>query len=293
MDVGTGGMVLLSGITSRIFKEQSKSLGFRIFNAVKTMPIIISIAVIGILTRYISNHPEVVDEYGVHWNFFWTVWIINIFSSFIQRPKYALIFGFLLISAYQIFLQNGGAKYILLAERVDLISKNREGIFGSLGYFSIFLIGIGISSFIFEREKCQMSGFNINRRWKIIWKSAVVTGSFYIMCVLAELYIMPISRRMANFTYIMYMTYITICYNTVCYIADSMLKERQFNYVVHLICTNQMGFFLMCNLIVGVYNISFLTTFHPNVIAFPVLTIYFTFALMLTWGLKYLGVKIR
>lgn len=73
MDVGTGGLIFVSGLTSSAFKLQSKSVISRVINSIKVMPIIIVLASVGVLTRWLANHPEIVTEYGVHWNFFWTL----------------------------------------------------------------------------------------------------------------------------------------------------------------------------------------------------------------------------
>jgi hypothetical protein len=43
---------------------------------------------------------------------------------------------------YEIMLQNGLRHYILNSPRDDIISANREGIFGCLGYTSIYFMGV-------------------------------------------------------------------------------------------------------------------------------------------------------
>jgi len=42
--------------------------------------------------------------------------------------------------------------YILHAERVDLISMNKEGIFSLLGYAAIFFIGVDIGTYLMKRK---------------------------------------------------------------------------------------------------------------------------------------------
>lgn len=234
MDVGTGGLLFVSGLTSRVFKDHKTSLLKRIVDSVKIMPVIILLAFIGVITRWLANHPELVTEYGVHWNFFWTICFINIFANFIKRPNYALMNGFLLLAIHQAFLIYGGAKFILLAKREDFISKNKEGIFGLLGYFATYILGIGVSSLLYEREKIETVEFNNNRRVKVIVKGILFVLMFYFLGVFSEA-IQPISRRMVNFPYSMFMVVVVLFYALFMYVGDSCLKVRQSNYVINII----------------------------------------------------------
>ena len=73
MDVGTGTLMFISGLTSRHFIYKNWSIFSKIWVNIKSMPLLFALAFVGVLTRWLANHPEVVTEYGVHWNFFWTV----------------------------------------------------------------------------------------------------------------------------------------------------------------------------------------------------------------------------
>lgn len=108
-----------------------------------------------------------VGEYGVHWNFFFTLAAVAILSSIINvPPKYCGILGSIILigilstsfylsffipllqqfdfpgktiyfvnsSGYQIWLMNGLNTYLLSNTRgTDLISQNKEGIFSIFG----------------------------------------------------------------------------------------------------------------------------------------------------------------
>ncbi|KAL5075946.1 hypothetical protein RYX36_014930, partial [Vicia faba] len=71
------------------------------------------------------------SEYGVHWNFFFTLAAISILTSFINiPPKYPGVFGSLVLVGYQFSLMHGLNHYLLSSERgMDIISQNKEGIF--------------------------------------------------------------------------------------------------------------------------------------------------------------------
>ena len=63
-------------------------------------------------------------------------------------PLSSILFSSILMIAYQFFLNNGLENYILTAPRDNFLSMNREGIFGCIGFFSIFQIGIGLKEYL-------------------------------------------------------------------------------------------------------------------------------------------------
>eukprot|EP00960_Hanusia_phi_P022894 676335-Hanusia_phi.AAC.1 len=103
---------------------------------------------------------EKVTEYGVHWNFFFTLAFISIFGSLVpvdekarrrcddsagldQERQVSTICVFAISSGYEILLHRSGLqRYILEADRTDVFSANREGIMGCVGYTSLFLAGV-------------------------------------------------------------------------------------------------------------------------------------------------------
>jgi phosphatidylinositol glycan class W len=77
-----------------------------------------------------------VTEYGVHWNFFFTLAVISIVGNSLPlQGVHAAIAAISIAGAYQCALTFTGLEnYILNAPRVDLLSANREGVFGCVGY---------------------------------------------------------------------------------------------------------------------------------------------------------------
>jgi phosphatidylinositol glycan class W len=88
-----------------------------------------------------------VTEWGVHWNFFCTITIVNFFIVFIKNVKSTLILAVIIMTCYEFALDVLNLKYyIFYAPRVDMFSANREGIFSTFGYASIILIGMSFGS---------------------------------------------------------------------------------------------------------------------------------------------------
>jgi len=92
-----------------------------------------------------------VTEWGVHWNFFATISLVNFCLLFIRDVKHCMLVASLVMICYEISLISFGLKdFILYGPRLDLISANREGIFSSFGYLSTALVGMAVGRHIFH-----------------------------------------------------------------------------------------------------------------------------------------------
>ncbi|KAL6007225.1 hypothetical protein ACLOJK_032721 [Asimina triloba] len=79
-----------------------------------------------------------VGEYGVHWNFFFTLAAVSILSTMINiRPQHCGILGASVLIGYQVSLKCGLNDYLLSNKReANLISQNKEGLFSIFGEFN-------------------------------------------------------------------------------------------------------------------------------------------------------------
>lgn len=118
-----------------------------------------AIAIIGYFSRWFVNHPEVVTEYGVHWNFFWTIAVVNLASSTITSPRFSLSTSMGMYIIYQLFLSFGGSEFIFNASRDNFFTKNREGILGCFGYICIYMIGIAYADIVIKKSHSLKLGW--------------------------------------------------------------------------------------------------------------------------------------
>lgn len=88
-------------------------------------------------------YQEHVSEYGVHWNFFSTIFCIRIILTALAplRPvRLRLFFALAALFVYQWMLLHDLSDFIIDAPRNTLFSMNREGILGIIGFLCIYLL---------------------------------------------------------------------------------------------------------------------------------------------------------
>ena len=90
-------------------------------------------------------------EWGVHWNFYATVYVVNVVLVLIQDYfKYSLPLALTIMVAYEFSLLTLGLKqFVFYGPRNDFISANREGVVSSFGYLAVCLVGIEIGRKVF------------------------------------------------------------------------------------------------------------------------------------------------
>lgn len=141
MDLGVGSFVFSAGVVSAraILKSraQSKKTPFigRFMNSLRHSIPLLVLGLIRLWSVKGLDYAEHVTEYGVHWNFFFTLGFlppfVEIFDSLTALiPSYEAL-AVIISIIYQVALESTELKsYILISPRgPDLLSKNREGVF--------------------------------------------------------------------------------------------------------------------------------------------------------------------
>jgi phosphatidylinositol glycan class W len=163
MDLGVGSFVFSAGVVSvrPLLKAQllqkADPFGRRFISACRHS---IPLFVLGLVRLYSVkglDYPEHVSEYGVHWNFFFTLGLlppfVACFSSLFRLIKSYTFWSVSVAVLYQLILDFTSLKaFILVAPRTDLLSQNREGVFSFIGYLSIFLAGQSIGTIILPQD---------------------------------------------------------------------------------------------------------------------------------------------
>ncbi|RMD42252.1 hypothetical protein DV735_g2870, partial [Chaetothyriales sp. CBS 134920] len=154
MDLGVGSFVYSAGLVSSraLFKTASASassssgdsrpphLAARVLQAARHSIPLLVLGVIRLISVKGLDYAEHVSEYGVHWNFFFT---LGLLPPFVELADALLVLD-----------KTGLLAYILISPRgpdSDLLAKNREGVFSFIGYLAIFLSGRGTGSVVHPR----------------------------------------------------------------------------------------------------------------------------------------------
>jgi glucosaminylphosphatidylinositol acyltransferase len=306
MDVGVGSFVFSAGLVAArpVLKEQfagkGKKLSTRLYTSLRhSLPLFI----LGFIRLYSVkglDYAEHVTEYGVHWNFFFTLALlppyVALFQSALQFvPSFAAL-AILLGTFYQIALEATSLKaYILTAPRTNLLSKNREGIFSFFGYLAIFLAGQATGMFVIPRQSTPNGplGSFAQRKyllvtlvtWSIVWSLLYLLATDYTFG-----FGLAVSRRLANLPYFLWIASFN-CFQITAFCSIETVffpefyqatdeKERKNSYksatskVLAAFNRNGLAIFLIANLFTGLVNLTVPTLHVGNTQAMGILVIY-------------------
>lgn len=306
MDLGVGSFVFSAGVVAArpILKERlsgnAKGLGTRLYNSGRhSLPLLI----LGLIRLYSVkglDYAEHVTEYGVHWNFFFTLAFLPPFVALFQSafqliPSFAAL-SLLLGSVYQAALEFTDLKaYILTGPRTDIISKNREGIFSFFGYLAIFLAGQATGMYVIPRSVSAtepVHGFG--QRKRLLATLAVWSSVWILLYQLASNYTLglglTVSRRLANLPYFLWVAAFnctqitafcaieTFFFPGVHQAADKDGETLNYNLATSKVLAaynrNGLAIFLIANLLTGLVNLTIRTLDVGDILAMGILLSY-------------------
>ncbi|KAF7730273.1 hypothetical protein EC973_002516 [Apophysomyces ossiformis] len=200
MDMGVGSVVFSSGIVGARAYVSAETIPFltSLLKSVRSAAVILALGFLRLILTKGVDYQLHSSEYGLHWNFFFTLGFLPPFVtliSFLRRFANFATFGIIIAVGYQFMLWYGLQDWILEAPRIDLISANKEGICSFAGYLSIFLFGLDSGLVIFKNSSTKPIGNQLTRRAIAMW---VFSGLWMGMHEEND-----ISRRMANLPYVM------------------------------------------------------------------------------------------
>ena len=146
-------------------------------------------------------------EYGVHWNFFFSLVGVALLSEALEfcldsifpptteslrrRPWLFIASGVAIASAYEAWLRwGGGTEMILHAPRTTLFLQNREGIMGLIGFSALYLIGVGVGGHLHAHVG--------QRRRTLVWVLVGLTSASATLAFAYHSLVDPVSRRMVR-----------------------------------------------------------------------------------------------
>lgn len=246
---------------------------------IKTLKSVAPLLVLGFARLFFIksvDYQENVSEYGVHWNFFFTLGFLRLLhAAFVIPSKYSGIAAIVITFLYEVVLIYGGGTEFIVSDRprTNFISMNKEGLFSVIGYFSIFLFGLQIGRYLLGEKQHRRS----KKDWLIVLaKMIAIDILFWAATYVVHNHIQPTSRRMANMGYVLS----TVSYNLMC--VTGFLAVDIFVKPIDILPTeildafnyNSLPLFLLANVLTGLTNLSMKTIDASNAVGYAVLVSY-------------------
>ncbi|KAH3940765.1 GPI-anchored wall transfer protein [Parastagonospora nodorum] len=296
MDMGVGSFVFTAGVVSvrSSLKEgtgRRPPLSQRLLTSIRHSIPLLVLGTIRLISVKGLDYAEHVTEYGIHWNFFFTLGFlppfVALFQSFFDLvPSYAIL-SCTLAALYEIALDwTSLGSYILIAPRTNLLSKNREGIFSFIGYLAIFLAGQSLGSIALPRQQAlpKNSSLGVKLRKTILGQLAIAsllwTALFYFSTSYYGLRL-SVSRRIANLPYFLWVSAFNSYQITICCAIETLLFPNLYkaptkseekartreatSSVLYAFNRNGLAVFLVANLLTGLVNMT-MPTLHMGVL---------------------------
>lgn len=276
------------------------------------------------------DYAEHVTEYGVHWNFFFTLGFLPPFaelSDTITRKlvKRYEILAILLAVIYEVVLNHTELlRYILVSPRgPDLLSKNREGVFSFIGYLCIFLSGRGTGVFVMQYQESTDdttttrsktlhntdSDTATKQERQVVLKKlatqAAIHGMLFLVSTTVYAFNLNVSRRLANLPYVLWI----VAFNNAQILLFGLVESLgpTFSYtgedadklknatslLLRVYNSNGLAIFLVANLLTGLVNLTVNTLDTSNIAAMAILIAYAAAVTAFAVALNFSGVKIK
>ncbi|VDM60200.1 unnamed protein product [Angiostrongylus costaricensis] len=202
MDTGVAGFVFAAAVTNRVKTLSTcdmKTVLKRRYWLRWLRSSYVVLPLIGLartVLLIVLDYPQHVTEYGVHWNFFYTLAVVKIVSNSLSS-KFPLLWALLFGILQQTMLTNGYEEWILNGDnkRDTLFTANAEGICSLMGYITIFYISDAVAKFV------SKTGIRVKSWIECCWRLYIFAFIFYIMQLGAEWTLGQPCRRVVNISY--------------------------------------------------------------------------------------------
>ncbi|KAL1437741.1 hypothetical protein MTO96_048606 [Rhipicephalus appendiculatus] len=286
MDMGVGAFVIIVAISSR---EAKNSLpAERLKNVCKAMRGSVALVILGMVRLFmvtVLNYQNPVHEYGVHWNFFFTLASTRILTSLVYATvtihKDWVIAVALACTYEACLLFTPLASFLDSDDRSGFLAANKEGLASIAGYVALHLAAAATARTLGYKPR------NSARDWVVTGlQAAGVSGAAFAVTYVMHTAVDPVSRRLANVSYCLWM-YSLGTFSLVVSIVASFFRvallprDAHVDYNLFAVADpddddvdilwksvnyNGMAVFLLANILTGLVNVFF----HPRTASDPV-----------------------
>ncbi|KAF8545449.1 GWT1-domain-containing protein [Trichophaea hybrida] len=325
MDLGVGSFVFSSGVVSArtVVKQHlatsgtnSVSFSVRMKTAMRSSLPLLVLGFVRLAMVKGVDYAEHVTEYGVHWNFFFTLGFLPPFVALLQSiptgkanpTTIYVVLSLLVVGGYQIVLKTTELEeYVLIGDRhkYGILGMNKEGASSFAGYLAIFLAGMASGTYVLPRDPAA------NPKQSKMLKTMVGMALFWIVTFFGATEYwglgIGISRRLANLPYFLWINAFNTAQLVGFYLIERLFlgkkqvqaadEKEAYTFavpkVLHAFNRNGLAIFLVANLLTGLVNVSLKTLDTGRAASMGVLTAYMAVITAVALLLDYKDLNIK
>ncbi|KAK9819674.1 hypothetical protein WJX72_000961 [[Myrmecia] bisecta] len=228
MDAGVGSFVFASGLLSEVGGRRQahghRSRWSSLCTALRSMLPLLVLGAIRLVITKAAAYQEHVGEYGLHWNFFFTLAAITLLHRLVQLPPRWLLFS---------------GSFLLMVHEL-LLKRPQEGRCCSL-----------------QKDLEQWhEGSQLRRLWDWLLRLASLTAAMWLVFSASLASADPVSRRACNASYVLWM----LAYNMLMLLlfaaAEVLAPNAQDSSLLQALNSHMLPVFLLANVLTGAINMS-------------------------------------
>lgn len=201
MDLGVGAFIFGNALVCPEVRQHPQARFSSLARQVFSVWPLLSLGVGRLLSVKSIAYHEHTSEYGVHWNFFFTLALVRVAASLLLAtiPKHkAWLVAVAVAVLYQLLLSTTSLKAFILHgsdgrdSRLGFLDANREGLLSLFGYLAIYLASVQVGLWLLQPRSCV-------RGWlEALRGLALALLALGVLLQLCQACTEPVSRRMAN-----------------------------------------------------------------------------------------------
>ncbi|KAL9709210.1 Glucosaminyl phosphatidylinositol (GlcN-PI) nositol acylation protein [Leucoagaricus gongylophorus] len=309
MDLGVGSFVFSQGIVSAIPLLSSpssllKSSSSNLYKSLRKSLPLFFLGFIRLALLKVTHYPEHVTEYGVHWNFFFTLASIPLLQLLLH-PLLASyspsLIGIALALVQQLLLSTTLQSLVLSPTRthpssllLSLFYQNKEGLSSLLGYLSIHILGLSLGTTVLPpspnffpkfqlalRKSTNLPSIPSHNRKTHKTALHLTNGMIFLSSSAPQPYSLQV-----NLSYILWVAAFNVSFFLIYLILlDTVNINATDNTPPLLAAMNRQGLvvFLLANGMTGLVNLSVDTMEVGDIMAMGVLVVYSWVLSALVW----------
>ncbi|XP_051491459.1 phosphatidylinositol-glycan biosynthesis class W protein isoform X2 [Apus apus] len=228
MDLGVGAFIFGNALVCPEVRQKSDVAQPKFSNLARQLFSVWPLILLGVgrlLSVKSVDYHEHTSEYGVHWNFFFTLAFVRLAASLLLAifPKNkSWIVAINLAVLYELTLNSTSLKTFILhgsdgrGTRVGFLNANREGLLSLFGYLAIYMASVQVGLWLL---RCQSSV----RGWMAAGRSSLQTLLLlFAFLRLSQAYAGPVSRRMANLSFCLWVLAHSLTF-FICFVATDLM----------------------------------------------------------------------